>query len=120
MREFFKRIDAMLAQHKMPTEYETWVSHVLCNDCEGKTWSKFHFLYHKCADCGSYNTKVIKSCERGDVEGEIYVQMPGEPARNEVCDAEEVAEGEEEAAVGGDGMDISSPVQSAADDVMSE
>ncbi|KAI9030405.1 RING finger and CHY zinc finger domain-containing protein [Hyaloraphidium curvatum] len=64
MTEFFRRIDSMLAQHKMPTEYETWVSWVLCNDCEQKSYAKYHFLYHKCASCASYNTRVLKTFEK--------------------------------------------------------
>lgn len=36
---------------------------ILCNDCERKGTAPFHWLYHKCATCGSYNTKVIKLAE---------------------------------------------------------
>lgn len=64
MTEYFKRIDAMLAQHKMPAEYENWASYILCNDCEKKSEAKYHFLYHKCGPCGSYNTKVLKTGEK--------------------------------------------------------
>ncbi|XP_049934644.1 zinc finger protein BRUTUS-like isoform X2 [Nymphaea colorata] len=32
---------------------------VLCNDCEKKGMSPFHWLYHKCGFCGSYNTRVV-------------------------------------------------------------
>ncbi|KXS21655.1 zf-CHY-domain-containing protein [Gonapodya prolifera JEL478] len=63
MTEYFRRIDAMLAQHKMPPEYENWVSWILCNDCEKKSTAKYHFLYHKCGNCGSYNTKTLKTYE---------------------------------------------------------
>lgn len=34
---------------------------ILCNDCNQKGTSRFHWLYHKCEFCGSYNTRVIKS-----------------------------------------------------------
>lgn len=63
MTEYFKRIDTMLQQHKMPPEYENWHSYILCNDCEKKSYAKYHFLYHKCAHCSSYNTKVLKTYE---------------------------------------------------------
>ncbi|KAJ3227771.1 hypothetical protein HK099_000444 [Clydaea vesicula] len=63
MTEYFKRIDAMLAQHQMPQEYENTQSHIYCNDCEKKAFSKFHFLYHKCVHCNGYNTKVLKTVE---------------------------------------------------------
>ena len=34
---------------------------ILCNDCGRKGASRFHWLYHKCGFCGSYNTRVIKT-----------------------------------------------------------
>lgn len=33
---------------------------ILCNDCDKKGNAPFHWLYHKCGFCGSYNTRVIK------------------------------------------------------------
>jgi len=63
MNEYFRRIDTMLQQHKMPPEYENWTSYILCNDCEKRSYAKYHFLYHKCAYCSSYNTKVLKTYE---------------------------------------------------------
>lgn len=33
---------------------------ILCCDCDKKGKAPFHWLYHKCKSCGSYNTKVIK------------------------------------------------------------
>ncbi|KAJ3056244.1 hypothetical protein HK097_007604 [Rhizophlyctis rosea] len=70
MTEYFKRIDAMLAQHTMPPEYTNTRSHIYCNDCEKKSFAKFHFLYHKCGSCGGYNSKVLETVEMapGDVE----------------------------------------------------
>lgn len=47
----------------MPQEYENFVSHILCNDCEKKSTAKYHFLYHKCAHCNGYNTTVLKTKE---------------------------------------------------------
>lgn len=32
---------------------------ILCNDCEKKGASPFHWLYHKCPNCGSYNTRLL-------------------------------------------------------------
>jgi hypothetical protein len=63
MIEYFKRIDAMLEQHQMPPEYANTQSHIYCNDCEKKCYSKYHFLYHKCVNCNGYNTKVLKTVE---------------------------------------------------------
>jgi hypothetical protein len=61
MTNYFQQIDRMLEQHKMPAEYEDVWSIVLCNDCEQKSKTKYHFLYHKCQHCQSYNTKLIST-----------------------------------------------------------
>ena len=44
---------------QMPEEYKDKISKILCNDCEKKTEAPFHFMYHKCVECGGYNTSVI-------------------------------------------------------------
>lgn len=36
------------------------IQDILCNDCERKGRAPFHWLYHKCGFCGSYNTRVIQ------------------------------------------------------------
>ena len=68
MTEYFKKIDAMLAEHQMPQEYQNTESHIYCNDCEKKSNAKFHFLYHKCAHCKGYNTKVLATYEVSPAE----------------------------------------------------
>ncbi|CAG8483777.1 5525_t:CDS:2, partial [Ambispora leptoticha] len=57
MRTYFERIDAILQTQKMPSEYEHYISIILCNDCEKRSNAKYHFVYHKCGHCGGYNTK---------------------------------------------------------------
>jgi RING finger/CHY zinc finger protein 1 len=64
MTDLFERLDAMLAQHQMPPEYANTISKIYCNDCEEKSDTKFHFLYHKCQKCGSYNTKVLGTADQ--------------------------------------------------------
>lgn len=32
---------------------------ILCNDCGTKGEASFHFVYHKCGGCGSYNTTLL-------------------------------------------------------------
>lgn len=61
MSDYFKRIDDALAQHEMPIEYRDTYSHIYCNDCELRSHSKFHFLYHKCTHCRGYNTKLLST-----------------------------------------------------------
>lgn len=62
MRQYFGRIDELMAQERMPDEYANHCAEVFCCDCERKSSTKFHFIYHKCQypDCGSYNTKVMR------------------------------------------------------------
>ncbi|KAI8048181.1 zinc-ribbon-domain-containing protein [Syncephalis plumigaleata] len=71
MTDYFARIDSVLGQQQMPQEYARFVSLVLCNDCERRGYAKFHFLYHKCAHCGSYNTKVLSTLQREEMDPSI-------------------------------------------------
>lgn len=32
---------------------------VLCNDCGKRGQADFHFVYHKCPHCDSYNTRLV-------------------------------------------------------------
>ncbi|ERN04022.1 zinc finger protein BRUTUS [Amborella trichopoda] len=59
MGVYFGMLDALLAAEELPEEYRDRSQDILCNDCEKKGTSRFHWLYHKCSSCGSYNTKVI-------------------------------------------------------------
>ncbi|KAI8923102.1 hypothetical protein BC831DRAFT_51681 [Entophlyctis helioformis] len=61
MTDYFRRIDGALAQHQMPPEYNDTYSYTYCNDCEKKSYAKFHFIYHKCAFCRGYNTKLLQT-----------------------------------------------------------
>jgi zinc finger-like protein len=36
---------------------------VACNDCGEETLAPFHFVYHACAACHSYNTRVLGAPE---------------------------------------------------------
>ncbi|KAL6182863.1 hypothetical protein ACLB2K_044275 [Fragaria x ananassa] len=60
MAVYFGMLDALLAAEQLPEEYRNRCQDILCNDCDGKGTSRFHWLYHKCGNCGSYNTRMIK------------------------------------------------------------
>ncbi|GLT43494.1 hypothetical protein SLA2020_174370 [Shorea laevis] len=60
MTVYFRMLDALLASEVLPGEYRDRCQDILCNDCEKKGTAPFHWLYHKCGFCGSYNTRVIK------------------------------------------------------------
>lgn len=70
MSHFFNQIDLMLSNHVMPSEYDNVRSEILCNDCEMKSTVKFHFVYHKCSYCKSYNTKVLSTLTEDDLMDE--------------------------------------------------
>lgn len=70
MSQFFNQIDLMLINHQMPPEYSQIKSLVLCNDCEQKSTAEFHFVYHKCGFCKSYNTKLLKTFNEDELEAE--------------------------------------------------
>ncbi|XP_024528341.1 zinc finger protein BRUTUS isoform X2 [Selaginella moellendorffii] len=59
MAVYFGMLDALLAAEQLPEEYQGRVQDILCNDCEQKGTAPFHWLYHKCQKCGSYNTRTI-------------------------------------------------------------
>ncbi|KAG2667458.1 hypothetical protein I3843_15G111800 [Carya illinoinensis] len=60
MAVYFGMLDALLAAEELPVEYRDRCQDILCNDCDQKGSTRFHWLYHKCGFCGSYNTRVIK------------------------------------------------------------
>lgn len=59
MAVYFGMLDALLAAEELPEEYRNRTQDILCNDCDKKGSARFHWLYHKCGSCGSYNTRVI-------------------------------------------------------------
>lgn len=59
MNVYFGMLDALLASEQLPEEYRSREQDILCNDCESKGRAPFHWLYHKCRNCGSYNTRAI-------------------------------------------------------------
>ncbi|WCJ21936.1 zinc finger protein-related [Euphorbia peplus] len=61
MAVYFGMLDALLDAEELPEEYKNQHQDILCNDCDRKGTARFHWLYHKCGLCGSYNTRVIKT-----------------------------------------------------------
>ncbi|KAH6558906.1 hypothetical protein KP509_1Z038300 [Ceratopteris richardii] len=59
MNVYFGMLDALLASEQLPEEYRGREQDIFCNDCEAKGKAPFHWLYHKCRNCGSYNTRTI-------------------------------------------------------------
>ncbi|KAK4750413.1 hypothetical protein SAY87_003895 [Trapa incisa] len=59
MQAYFQMLDTLLAGEEMPDEYVGRTQAILCNDCEKKGSAPFHWVYHKCPYCGSYNTRLL-------------------------------------------------------------
>lgn len=59
MKVYFEMLDALLSEQKIPEEYAGQTQAILCNDCEKRGTASFHWLYHKCSYCGSYNTRLV-------------------------------------------------------------
>ncbi|TMW64952.1 hypothetical protein Poli38472_009119 [Pythium oligandrum] len=70
MELYFASIDELLEREQMPIEYQDCRSLIYCSDCERKSVTAFHFVYHKCQfeDCLSYNTKVIRQFREADAQ----------------------------------------------------
>ncbi|DBB01633.1 hypothetical protein WJX77_010630 [Trebouxia sp. C0004] len=59
MSMYFRMIDSLVARSDdLPPGYATRKQVILCNDCEQKGEAPFHFVYHKCSHCNSYNTRL--------------------------------------------------------------
>ncbi len=65
MSSHFDQVDEYVKSIRMPAEYQDVEAEILCNDCLVRTEAPFAFIYHKCGDCGSYNTKVSVKCLPG-------------------------------------------------------
>eukprot|EP00951_Prasinocladus_malaysianus_P028467 scaffold259410_cov46-Prasinocladus_malaysianus.AAC.1 len=59
MRVYFQMLDALVASEALPPEYASRTQRILCNDCTRHGEARFHFVYHACSHCGSYNTRVL-------------------------------------------------------------
>ncbi|KAK3247543.1 hypothetical protein CYMTET_42962 [Cymbomonas tetramitiformis] len=58
MTIYFSMLDALLEAEQLPEEYASRTQNILCNDCGSTDSARFHFVYHKCQHCSSYNTRV--------------------------------------------------------------
>ncbi|KAJ8559894.1 hypothetical protein K7X08_003952 [Anisodus acutangulus] len=59
VKVLFEVLDAFLSEEKIPEEYAGQIQVILCNDCQKRGTASFHWHYHKCSHCGSYNTRLI-------------------------------------------------------------
>ncbi|XP_010689159.2 E3 ubiquitin-protein ligase RZFP34 [Beta vulgaris subsp. vulgaris] len=59
MSKVWKKLDEEVASTPLPEECQRMVQ-ILCNDCEATSEVQYHVLAHKCLNCSSYNTKLIR------------------------------------------------------------
>lgn len=52
------RFNNLIEKNKVDEIYEKWISIIYCNDCNLKSNAKYHYKYHQCLNCKSYNTYV--------------------------------------------------------------
>ncbi|CAG9463263.1 unnamed protein product [Pedinophyceae sp. YPF-701] len=56
MSLYINMIDAILAAERLPEQFAGQTQKIRCRDCERDGEAPFHFVYHKCQHCSSYNT----------------------------------------------------------------
>lgn len=64
MGDWYRELDGRVSRDIIPPEYANRMSRILCHDCGDKTVIPFHFVYHKCATCGGYNTRILEQFDR--------------------------------------------------------
>lgn len=72
MTDYFNRIDEVMETMEMPEEFRHTVATIFCNDCERRSSTQYHFQFHKCQECGSYNSTVLstETVESGGTDDE--------------------------------------------------
>ena len=52
------KFDKIIKNNKVEKVYDNWISNIYCNDCNLKSDVKYHYKFHKCINCKSYNTYI--------------------------------------------------------------
>ena len=83
MKEWYKELDDRIRKDVIPPEFANRVSRILCHDCDQKTVVPFHFVYHKCANCHGYNTRILEQFDRDTGANEAGIANPLTDAREQ-------------------------------------
>lgn len=61
MSVYFQMLDSLLSAERarLPPEYAGRQTPILCHDCGRMGQAPYHFVYHACPSCHSYNTRVM-------------------------------------------------------------
>lgn len=90
MNYIFRRLDKKVKEDwkNMPEEYRNKVASVLCQDCQKVSEAKYHFIYHKCGLCSSYNTRMVKVYEQKEKKDEGKSDEENKDKEEETATAE--------------------------------
>jgi len=61
MTDYFRELDFLVNLNRMPEEYANSTALITCHDCEQRSTVPYHFIGHKCTNCNSYNTVILKT-----------------------------------------------------------
>jgi zinc finger protein-like protein len=56
---YFQMLDRLLLSETLPPELACRRQRVACHDCGAQSEVGYHYVYHKCPACASYNTRVL-------------------------------------------------------------
>lgn len=62
MNSYYQRIENHLLmenRENFPPNLKDKINDIFCNDCEKRSKAPFHYIYHKCVNCASFNTTVL-------------------------------------------------------------
>eukprot|EP00048_Salpingoeca_helianthica_P006502 m.99305 g.99305 ORF g.99305 m.99305 type:complete len:177 (+) comp14031_c0_seq4:16-546(+) len=106
----------------MPAEYANTVVGILCNDCLAQSVVACHVVGHRCASCGSFNTRVTsgprdlaagevrqtfaRSQEEVTQADMVVLNLPSQVAPDEGSDEDEEEEEDGEPAEGEQGDEV--------------
>lgn len=117
MDEHFSQIDQFMLQETLPPEFQRKRCQIICNDCERKSVTAFHFIYHKCegpGGCNSYNTRVINTFDILEDSGDNCDEHDDDRPRNNFDDDSDIGSRLDRMENGND-MDITDDVYDSSD-----
>ncbi|KAL9635468.1 MAG: hypothetical protein Q9204_002619 [Flavoplaca sp. TL-2023a] len=78
MEASFRQLERSIESQPMPDQWEHIKALVSCNDCNAKSYVKYHWLGLKCGVCDSFNTALLERLHAAD-QGSI-VDGPTAPS----------------------------------------
>ena len=70
MELLWHELDQQSKSQLMPPKFARTSAVISCNDCSARSMVKYHWVGHKCAICGSYNTNDLQILENCSMEEE--------------------------------------------------